>query len=43
MTLADLHAVPPAPVPEGSVVGWLLVAVVLAAFVAAGVFLTVRR
>jgi hypothetical protein len=40
---ADLHAVAPAPVPEGSVVGWLLLAVVLAALVAAGVFLTARR
>jgi hypothetical protein len=41
--LADLHAVPPAPVPGGSVAGWLLLAVVLAALVAAGVFLTARR
>ena len=43
MPLADLHAVAPAPIPEGSVVGWLLLAVVLAALVAAGVFLTARR
>jgi hypothetical protein len=40
---ADLHAVAPAPVPGGSVVGWLLLAVVLAALVTAGVFLTARR
>ena len=43
MLLADLHAVAPAPVPEGSVAGWLLLAVVLAAVVAAGVFMTARR
>jgi len=41
--LADLHAVPPAPVPEGSVAGWLLLAILVAAVVAASVFLTVRR
>jgi hypothetical protein len=41
--LADLHAVAPASVPEGSFLGWLLLAVVLAAMVAAGVFLTARR
>jgi hypothetical protein len=41
--LSDLHAVAPAPVPEGSVFGWLLLVVVLAALVAAGVFLTARR
>ena len=43
MLLADLHAVAPAPVPGGSVMGWLLLALVLAAIVAAGVFLTARR
>jgi hypothetical protein len=41
--LADLHAVAPAPVPHGSVTGWLAVAVLLAAVVAAGVVLTARR
>jgi hypothetical protein len=41
--LAELHAVPPAPVPEGSVLAWLVLGVVLAAIVAAGVFLTARR
>jgi hypothetical protein len=41
--LADLHAVAPAPIPEGSVTGWLLLAVVLAAIVTAGMYLTARR
>jgi hypothetical protein len=41
--LADLHAVAPAPIPESSIIGWLLLVVVLAALVAAGVFLTARR
>jgi hypothetical protein len=41
--VADLHAVAPAPVPGGSVAGWLLLAIVLGAVVAAGVFLTARR
>ncbi|HET7449417.1 MAG TPA: hypothetical protein VFJ78_02370 [Gaiellaceae bacterium] len=43
MLLADLHAVAPAPIPDGSIAGWLLATVVLAAIVAAGVFLTARR
>ena len=43
MPFADLHAVAPAPVPDGSITGWLLLAVVLAALVTAGVFLTARR
>ncbi|HST13311.1 MAG TPA: hypothetical protein VLJ44_00505 [Gaiellaceae bacterium] len=43
MLLADLHAVAPAPVPEGSVAGWLLLAIVGAAVVAAGMFLSARR
>jgi hypothetical protein len=41
--LADLHAVPPAPAPDGSVLGWLLLGAVLVVVVAAGVFLTARR
>jgi hypothetical protein len=41
--LADLHAVAPAPVPEGSVLAWLVLGIVLAAIAAAGVFLTARR
>jgi hypothetical protein len=40
---ADLRAVAPAHVPEGSILGWLLLAVVLGALVAAGVFMTARR
>jgi len=40
---ADLHAVAPAPIPDGSVTGWLLLALVLAALVTAGVVLTARR
>ena len=43
MLLADLHAVPPANTPGGSVVGWILLAVVLSVVVAAGMFLTARR
>jgi hypothetical protein len=41
--LADLHAVPPAPTPGGSIAGWILVAVVLGLIVAGGMFLTARR
>jgi hypothetical protein len=40
---ADLHAVPPANTPGGSVAGWILLAVVLAVIVAGGMFLTARR
>ena len=43
MLLADLHAVPPANTPGGSIVGWILLAVVLALLVAGGMFLTARR
>jgi hypothetical protein len=43
MTLADIHPVPPADVPDGSLLGWLLLALVLAVVVTAGVFLTSRR
>ena len=43
MLLADLHAVPPAPVPEGSVAGWLLLAILVVAVVTAGMFLSARR
>jgi len=41
--LADLHAVAPAPVPGGSVTGWLLLAIVVVAIVTAGMFLSARR
>jgi hypothetical protein len=41
--LADLHAVAPAPVPGGSVAGWLLLAIVVAGVVTAGMFLSARR
>ena len=43
MPLADIRPVPPANVPDGSLLGWLLLALVLAVVVAAGVFLTSRR
>jgi hypothetical protein len=43
MPFADLRAVAPAPIPAGSVLGWFVLAVVLAVLVAAGVFLTARR
>jgi hypothetical protein len=41
--LADIHPAAPAEVPGGSFLGWLLLALVLAVVVAAGVFLTSRR
>jgi hypothetical protein len=41
--LADLHAVPPANTPGGSIAGWIFLAIVLAVVVAGGMFLTVRR
>jgi hypothetical protein len=41
--IADLHASAPAPIPNGSVAGWLLLAIVVAAMLAAGVFLSARR
>jgi hypothetical protein len=43
MFLADLHAVAPAHVPQGSILGWILFAVVLAMVVTGGMFLTTRR
>ena len=43
MLVADLHAVPPATIPGGSIVGWVLLAIVLAVLVAGGMFLTARR
>jgi hypothetical protein len=41
--IADLHASAPAPIPGGSVVAWLLLAIVIAAVAAAGMFLSARR
>jgi len=41
--IADLHAVAPAPIPGGSIAGWIQLAVVLAVIVAGSVFLTARR
>jgi hypothetical protein len=43
MRFADIHPVPPADIPDASMLGWLLLALVLAVVVAAGVFLTSRR
>jgi hypothetical protein len=43
MPVADLYPVAPAPTPEGSIMGWVVLAVVLAIVVASGVFLTSRR
>ena len=43
MLIADLHAVPPAPIPGGSIAGWIQFAILLAVIVAGSVFLTVRR
>jgi hypothetical protein len=41
--IADLHAVAPAPIPGGSIAGWIQLAIVLALIVAGSVFLTARR
>jgi hypothetical protein len=41
--LADLHAVAPLHVSQGSILGWILFALVLAIVVAGGMFLTARR
>jgi hypothetical protein len=41
--LAELHPAAPAATPDGSVGGWLVLALVLAVIVASGVFLTSRR
>jgi hypothetical protein len=41
--LADLHAVPPADTPGGSIAGWIVLAAVLGLIVAGGMFLTARR
>lgn len=43
MGIGDIHPVPPFDVPNGSVLWWLLIALVLAVVVAAGLFLTSRR
>jgi hypothetical protein len=43
MLLWDIHPVPPAEVPDGSLLGWVVLAIVLAVIVAGGVFLTSRR
>ena len=43
MLIADLHAVPPANPAGDSIVGWILLAVVLAVIVAGSMFLTARR
>jgi hypothetical protein len=43
MILAGLHPVAPAPVPHGSMSGWVVLAIVLAVIVASGVVLTSRR
>jgi hypothetical protein len=43
MLLATLHPVPPAPVPDGSITGWIWLTIVLALVVAGGVVLTSRR
>ena len=41
--LADIYPVAPADVPNASVVGWVVLAIVLAVVVAGGVYLTSRR
>jgi len=43
MLLSALHPVPPANTPGGSILGWVLLAIVLAVVVAGGMFLTARR
>ncbi len=41
--LSDIHAGPPAPVPDGSLVGWVWLILVLALLVACGLVLASRR
>jgi hypothetical protein len=41
--LADLHASPPAIVPDGSIESWVWLAVVLAIVVASGLVIASRR
>ena len=41
--LADIHAVPPAQPPDGSLTGWIWLIVVLAIVVGGGVLLGSRR
>jgi hypothetical protein len=41
--LANVHASPPAAVPDGSIEGWLWLAVILAIVVASGLVLASRR
>ncbi|HEX4527592.1 MAG TPA: hypothetical protein VH108_12725 [Gaiellaceae bacterium] len=41
--LANLRPLPQAPVPSGSVAGWIWLSILLALIVAGGVVLTSRR
>ena len=41
--LAHIYPVPQAPMPDGSIAGWIWLTVVLAVIVACGVVLTSRR
>jgi hypothetical protein len=41
--LADLHPAPPAPLPDGSLVGWVWLMIVVAVLVAGAVVLGSRR
>jgi hypothetical protein len=43
VSTAGLRPVAPAPIPHGSISGWVVLAVVLAVIVASGVVLASRR
>ena len=43
LLLFQVHPAPPAPVPGGSIAGWIWVGVVLALIVVSGVVLASRR
>ena len=43
MPIAELRPVPPAVVPNGSLAGWVVLAVLLAIVVTGGLVLTSRR
>ena len=43
MPFAEIHPVPPAVTPDGSLAGWILLAVLLALVVAGGLVLASRR
>ncbi len=43
MLFAEIRPVAPAPTPHGSILGWVVLAIVLAVIVAGGMVLSSRR